>query len=59
MPEEKLYIGSKLIRGTPMDEHAFLIQIKKEDVETNRPNRFGYKVTYPDEYISWSPSPLW
>ena len=54
MGEEKLYIGSKLIRGTPMDECSFLAQEKGQDV-SDRENRHGYRVTYPDGYVSWSP----
>ena len=52
--EEKLYVGTKLIRGSPMDECFFLGVIKNEDI-SNRETRPGYKVTYPDGYISWSP----
>ena len=55
MREEKLYIGSKLILGRPMDECAFLREIKGEDVLSKQETRPGYKVTYPDGYISWSP----
>ena len=54
MAEGKLYIGSKLIIGTPMDECTFLKAFKGEDV-TNRETRSGYKVIYPDGYVSWSP----
>lgn len=52
--EEKLYIGVKLIRGIPMDEYTFLSTIRHQDV-SNRETREGYKVTYPDGYVSWSP----
>ena len=54
MEEEKLYIGSKLIVGVPCDECSFLKNIKGQDV-SNRETRPGYKVTYPDGYVSWSP----
>ena len=54
MPKEKLYIGTKLILAYPLDECSFLRDFKGEDV-TNRETREGYKVTYPDGYISWSP----
>ena len=54
LQEEKLYIGSKLIRALPMEECTFLRDIKGQDV-TNRPTRSGYKVIYPDGYVSWSP----
>jgi hypothetical protein len=54
MPEEKLYIGAKLIRAFPMDECSFLKTYKGEDV-SNRDTRLGYFVEYPDGYKSWSP----
>ena len=54
MNEDKLYIGTKLIRGLPMDECTFLRDCKGEDV-TNRETRPGYRVIYPDGYVSWSP----
>ena len=54
MPEELLYIGTKLIKAFPRDECPFLSAIKDEDV-TNRETREGYQVTYPDGYVSWSP----
>ena len=37
-----------------MDECSFLKNFKGEDV-SNRETRSGYKVTYPDGYVSWSP----
>ena len=53
MPEEKLYIGAKLILGIPMDHATFRRTVKGETlIEENQP---GYKVTYPDGYVSWSP----
>jgi len=39
MGEEKKYIGTKIILATP----------ESKDGEE------GYKVTYPDGYVSWSP----
>lgn len=54
MPEEKLYIGSKLIKGTPMDENTFLETFKKQTLFDGK-TRLGYKVIYPDGYVSWSP----
>ena len=44
MPEEKLYIGAKLIRAY------------REDKETDPGTEvMGYHVIYPDGYHSWSP----
>lgn len=37
--KEKLYIGAKIIRAIPEE----------------RQNVKGYKVIYPDGYVSWSP----
>lgn len=54
MDEEKTYIGCKIIKGIEMDECTFLRTVKKEDV-SNRETRPGYRVTYPDGYVSWSP----
>jgi len=51
---EKLYIGSKLIKACPMDECTFLKDFKNKDV-SNKETRPGYKVVYPDGYVSWSP----
>lgn len=48
------YIGSKIIQAELMDECTFLSTVKKQDV-SDRETRAGYKVIYPDGYISWSP----
>ena len=53
--EEKLYIGSKLIRAFPMDEFTFLRDVKKQTTRPDHENRHGYKVIYPDGYESWAP----
>ena len=50
---ERLYIGSKLILASEMDQITFLRTVKKQEV--NHENAPGYKVTYPDGYVSWSP----
>jgi len=55
MDEEKLYIGSKLVLAIPMDECYFLSVIKGQNITDLNETRDGYKVTYPDGYISWSP----
>ena len=54
MDELKLYIGTKLILGTPMDQITFLTTIKGLP-KPNYENSHGYKVIYPDGYVSWSP----
>lgn len=50
----KSYIGSKIVQAVEMDEFAFLSEEKGKriDIQEDSP---GYKVFYPDGYISWSP----
>ena len=48
------YIGVKMIEAEPMRERTFLSEVKGQDV-SNREDRHGYKVVYPDDYVSWSP----
>ncbi len=55
---EKCYIGTKVIRAMPMTETEFLINVKHkkaDDVKNQETHGDGYKVTYEDGYISWSP----
>ena len=55
---EHVYIGTKIIRGVPMSEHEFLMQVKgktQEEVQRQETQGDGYKVTYEDGYVSWSP----
>jgi len=54
MGKDELYIGVKIIKAVVMDECSFLREHKGEDT-TNRESQPGYRVTYPDGYISWSP----
>ena len=54
MEELKLYIGAKLIKAVEMDECSFLSTVRNQDV-SNQETRPGYKVVYPDGYVSWSP----
>ena len=49
----KSYIGSKIIQAEIMDEFSFLSKEKAMGKEGK--NRPGYKVVYPDGYVSWSP----
>ena len=53
----KTYIGTKIIQAVPMSHHDFLRANKNMDRDTleNQEDRPGYRVTYPDNYISWSP----
>jgi len=51
----KTYIGCKIIKGEPMDRFTYLDTIKREDISFRDHNQDGYKVIYPDGYVSWSP----
>jgi hypothetical protein len=48
------YIGTKIIFAEPMDECTFLRTVKGHDT-SDRETRLGYRVVYPDGYVSWSP----
>jgi len=57
---EKTYIGTKIIKAIPMDELEFASKHGSGDRDTLDVDptglaRLGYKVTYPDGYVSWSP----
>ena len=52
---ERLYIGSKLILASEMDEATFTDSVKGKTMPDTQETRLGYKVTYPDGYVSWSP----
>ena len=52
--EMQKYIGVKIIYAEPMDECTFLRKVKSQDV-SDRETRPGYRVVYPDGYVSWSP----
>ena len=54
MPEELLYIGSKLIRGFPCDRQTFL-RNQARFVPPNEENQHGYQLIHPDGYVSWLP----
>lgn len=44
----KEYIGVKIIKATPAEQHTCTTSDCKEGIE-------GYKVVYEDGYTSWSP----
>ena len=50
----KCYIGTKIIRAEPMDDHTFK---KSKGIDTSNIETMGdgYRVQYDDGYISWSP----
>jgi len=50
----KTFIGTKIIKASPMDEKTFLLALGKKVEGDN--NRDGYFVQYEDGYTSWSPA---
>lgn len=54
----KPYIGAKIIRAEPMDRETFHLTIRgfpSLDANPGGVPTPGYKVMYPDGYVSWSP----
>lgn len=49
------YLGVKLIEAEPMTEVAFYKEKHSKYPEGDMENREGYRVVYPDGYVSWSP----
>lgn len=47
------YIGTKLIEAKAMNKYNFYMNEKGTDCKDE--NEEGYKVVYPDGYVSWSP----
>lgn len=45
----KSYIGCKIIQAEPCSEYD---AIGDKEWESDRPNRPGYRVVYPDGYVS-------
>jgi len=48
----KSYIGVKIIKAEPMSETDWL---RESGEERENGGRDGYRVIYPDGYVSWSP----
>ncbi len=46
----KLYIGAKIIKAEPAKA--------TKDYGTHKAGEEGYKVIYPDNYVSWSPKEI-
>jgi len=51
---EEPYIGTKVVLAEPMGEFEFHVLIRPI-LKEGQPPRDGYKVTYEDGYVSWSP----
>lgn len=52
--QSKSYIGTKVVRAIPMDSKQWK-EFKKIPQNENEEVSGGYKVTYDDGYVSWSP----
>jgi hypothetical protein len=52
------YIGFKLINAKPMSLGEYNMFRGWQIPENEDPNREGYKVVYPDGYVSWSPKEI-
>jgi hypothetical protein len=52
MSEDKVFIGCKIIKAAPMSRQEFCALKGLAIPPENQP---GYRVTYPDGYVSWSP----
>lgn len=58
IPDEvkrRKYIGCKIIDAEPMTDREFANLKGKQVTHSSDEDMDGYKVTYPDGYVSWSP----
>jgi hypothetical protein len=52
----KCYIGAKIIKACPMSRNKFCEETGKPSISgVGYVDAPGYKVIYPDGYVSWSP----
>lgn len=52
----KNYIGVKIVKAEPMSEGEFNKQTRRSlSPLMEKSTEPGYKVVYPDGYVSWSP----
>lgn len=58
MKEMQKYLGVKLIEAEPLNLGDYN-KLRGWDIPANEePKTEGYKVVYPDGYVSWSPKPV-
>ena len=58
MKEPKVYIGTKIVKGTPMNRLSFL-ELKGTPYSLQSDHdEPGYMVEYEDGYKSWSPKDI-
>lgn len=51
----KNYLGTKLVQAEPMTRGYFTVMEKGGETPKENYHDEGYKVVYPDGYVSWSP----
>lgn len=49
------YIGTKLVKASPMDKFQWLEKNGTDTTNLDQPNLPGYLVIHPDGYESWCP----
>lgn len=54
MEDAKIYIGTKIVKATPMMRHQFEKYLERES-SSDEEDIAGYRVEYDDGYTSWSP----
>jgi hypothetical protein len=53
---EKVYVGTKIVKAEPMLRSSWVYQSSKgESKISSSDEKDGYRVTYEDGYVSWSP----
>ncbi|OQB15724.1 MAG: hypothetical protein BWY15_00437 [Firmicutes bacterium ADurb.Bin193] len=50
----KKYLGVKIVEAEPMNQRTFFETVKNQLYDSEI-SALGYKVVYPDGYVSWSP----
>lgn len=59
MEKYRTYVGTKIIQATPMDKATFSLKVRTMSdgvgINSDGKGEAGYKVIYPDGYVSWSP----
>lgn len=50
----KIYLGTKIVYAEPMDD-VFTVETKISKTVFNPEGLCGYRIIYPDGYVSWSP----
>lgn len=51
---EELYVGAKIIKAKKMLQSTYAKE-RGIQIDADVEDSYGYRVEYPDNYISWSP----